>query len=118
MIAEINSWYGWLPGIISSLIGGGLAASYVALYKVKPEAGQIVVTAAQGALVVQTGVIENLRKELKRVQEEADQKIATLERALIIANQEIASLHRTIQGMQRNQTRHDSEVKDLQDKHK
>jgi chromosome segregation ATPase len=48
----------------------------VAFIKVKPEAGQIVVKAAQGAVVVQSGVIDDLREQL----EAQDKRIEILER--------------------------------------
>lgn len=49
-------------GILAAgLFGGG---GIYALIKVRPEAGQIVVSAAQGAVVVQTTVIDNLTKRL------------------------------------------------------
>jgi predicted RNase H-like nuclease (RuvC/YqgF family) len=67
-----TTFYDWLPGIISSVFGGSIVAGIVALYKVKPEAGQIVVTAAQGALIVQTGVIDNLKKEVQRLNDEIE----------------------------------------------
>ena len=51
------------PIIIAILGGGGIVGAVVAFLKVRPEAGQIAVTASEGALVVQTGVIDNLRKE-------------------------------------------------------
>lgn len=77
-----------LVGLV--LGGGGIAAGVVALIKVRPEAGQVVVTAAQGALVVQSGVIDELKEELVRVHGELNrerdksnryyQRLETLER--------------------------------------
>lgn len=57
----------YLPYIISAIMGGGFLSGVYALLKLRPEAGQITVTAAQGALIVQTGVIESLREELQRL---------------------------------------------------
>jgi cell division protein FtsB len=55
---------GWLPwviaGIATVLGGGGLAA----LIRSGREGSKILVDAAQGAVIVQTGVIDNLRKDL------------------------------------------------------
>lgn len=57
----------WIVPLALGLIGGGgIAGAIVALLKVRPEAGQIVVTAAQGAVVVQSGVIDDLNEELGR----------------------------------------------------
>jgi hypothetical protein len=59
--------------VIMVLGGGGLITAFVALLKLRPEAGQIMVTTAQGVVIVQTGVIESLQKELKRVSDELDE---------------------------------------------
>ena len=56
---------------------GGITGALYALLKWRPEAGQITVTAAQGAIVVQTGVIENLRKELSRVESDLEEERKT-----------------------------------------
>jgi len=45
----------------------GIVAGIALILKTPREAGQIAVTAAQGAVVVQTGVIESLTAELERV---------------------------------------------------
>lgn len=55
-----------VAGIIIALLGGGGLA---AILKVRPEAAQISVSAAQGAVIVQTGVIEALREENRRLAE-------------------------------------------------
>lgn len=56
--------------VIHAVLSGGFLGSIYALLKLRPEAGQITVTAAQGALVVQSGVIDDLNEELKRVKDE------------------------------------------------
>jgi predicted RNase H-like nuclease (RuvC/YqgF family) len=101
MIA-ILEWTYIVPGAISFITGGSLVAAIVALYKVKPEAGQIVVSAAQGALLVQTGVIENLKAEIQRLTDEVKQ-----------LQTENAALKSTIALMVENQQRHDKEIKHL-----
>ena len=74
-----------LPYIVSVILGGGFLGGIYALLKLRPEAGQITVTAAQGAVIVQTGVIDTLKSELTRAQGriealEAEQsKVQTLE---------------------------------------
>lgn len=61
--------------LVAILLGtGGLTTALIALLKWRPEAGQITVTAAQGAVIVQTGVIENLHKELARVEKELEEE--------------------------------------------
>jgi hypothetical protein len=57
-----------LPYIVSVVLGGGFLGGIYALLKLRPEAGQITVTAAQGAVIVQTGVIDTLKSELIRSQ--------------------------------------------------
>jgi predicted RNase H-like nuclease (RuvC/YqgF family) len=106
MIAmEINPW---ISGIISFVFGGGLVTAIVALYKVRPESGQIVVTAAQGALLVQSGVIENLQKEIQRLTEEVNAlKIKLNER-----DQLILQLQGQLLDVKNNQSRHDTEIKE------
>jgi capsule polysaccharide export protein KpsE/RkpR len=58
--------------IVAVLGAGGLVGAIVALVKLRPESGQIVVTAAQGALIVQTGVIDTLQRETARQQARID----------------------------------------------
>jgi cell shape-determining protein MreC len=48
----------------------GVVAGLAVILKTPREAGQIAVTAAEGAVVVQSGVIESLRAELDRVKED------------------------------------------------
>jgi threonine dehydratase len=70
MIGAIDS--GLLAAIVAALGGGGFLGGLVLLLKLRPEAGQITVTAAQGAVIVQTGVIEALRRENDRLQTRID----------------------------------------------
>jgi chromosome segregation ATPase len=58
-----------LPIIVAVLGTGGLIGAIVALVKLRPESGQIVVTAAQGALIVQSGVIDSLKDQNARQQD-------------------------------------------------
>ncbi len=88
-------WSDLIPSLMSFVVGGGLVAAYSAWYKVKPEAGQIVVTAAEGALIVQTGVIDNQNKEIKRLSEAVaarDQKIDHLEEQVRLLELELHAL--------------------------
>lgn len=55
-----------VPIVIAVIGTGGFAGMVVALLKVRPEAGQIAVDASQGAVIVQTGVIDTLKDELTR----------------------------------------------------
>lgn len=59
-----------IPILIHAVLSGGFLGGIYLLLKLRPEAGQITVTAAQGAIIVQTGVIDTLREELERMREE------------------------------------------------
>lgn len=88
-----------IPIVVAVLGAGGLIGAVVALVKLRPESGQIVVTAAQGALVVQSGVIDSLQKENARQQIRIDElqndnnqlrsRIGALERELHSLRDEI-----------------------------
>jgi hypothetical protein len=57
---------GWVVVVVTAIgavFGGG---GVVALLKVRPEGAKIVVEAAEGAVIVQTGVIKALRDDLTR----------------------------------------------------
>jgi predicted RNase H-like nuclease (RuvC/YqgF family) len=99
-----------LTGVVSFIFGGGLVTAIVALYKVKPEAGQIVVTAAQGALVVQTGVIENLQKEIQRLGEEVE----NLKAKLTERDQQIIVLQTKLLSVSTFQDVHEKQIHDLE----
>ena len=70
----------FLPLIVTILSAGGLAGAVVALLKLRPESGAIVVTAAQGALIVQSGVIDALQEENKRLRD----RVGALEAQLAV----------------------------------
>lgn len=58
-----------IPLLIGLVGGGGVVGMITALIKVRPEAQQIIVTTAQGALLIATGVIDELKEELDRKDE-------------------------------------------------
>jgi cell shape-determining protein MreC len=70
--------------IIGVCGGGGLAA----LLRIRADRGKVVIEAAQGAVIVQTSVIEDLHTELARVK--AD--VATLRSEATDRGQEMARL--------------------------
>lgn len=68
--AVTSPWFTGLAALILGLGGGGGIAAFV---KMKPERGRIVIDAAQGAVVVQSGVMTDLRAELDRLKREIDE---------------------------------------------
>ena len=102
--------------IVGLLGGGGLLGGLYALLKLRPEAGQITVTAAQGAVIVQTGVIENLKKEIGRladhlaeVEMEGASREVELEnctRTITNLNQQIQDFQLTVKYLQKDLDRH------------
>ena len=71
-------WGAYVPSIIAAIGGGGFLAAVVLLIKARPEIGQIVVTSSERALIVQTGVLDNLNRELKRVNDENQRLLVKL----------------------------------------
>lgn len=75
---DAKDWISIVLGLIGS---GGLLGGIYALLKLRPEAGQIAVIAAQGAVVVQQNVIDQLQDENKRLQSRLDAVEAELSKA-------------------------------------
>ena len=57
-----------LIAVVAGLLGIFGGGTVVALFRVNADKQRVIVDAAQGAVIVQTGVIDNLRDELHRVQ--------------------------------------------------
>lgn len=77
--------------VLGYLLGsGGLLGSVYLLIKLRPEARQITVVAAQGALIVQTGVIDALREEINRLNDKID--------ALEVDNDRLRARMRLLEG--------------------
>lgn len=56
---------------LAILIGsGGLLAGIVALFKIRPDIANVSVKSAEGAVIVQSGVITSLRQEIERLSED------------------------------------------------
>jgi capsule polysaccharide export protein KpsE/RkpR len=71
-----------LTTLIVALLSGGFVTGVVALLRFRVDKDAVVVTAAQGAVVVQTGVIDALQEELKRVKTELDESRAEVTRQI------------------------------------
>jgi len=68
--------------ILVAVLGGGFVTGLVALLRFRVDKDAVVVSAAQGAVVVQTGVIDALQEELARARKDRDDeraRVSTLE---------------------------------------
>ncbi len=88
----------WLPALLSAIFGGSIVGGIASLFKVKAEAGQIVVSAAQGALMVQTGVLQNQQKEITRLNEEVAKRDIRIEGLMENLNKRLDGLQATAEG--------------------
>jgi cysteine synthase len=68
-----------LPIIVAVLGSGGIIGGVVAFFKLRPENARTTVGAAEGAVIVQSGVIASLRDEITRLREERDELRELLE---------------------------------------
>lgn len=60
--------------LVGTLVGvGGISGAIVAIVKLRPEAGQIVVRSAEGAVIIQASVIDTLQDEVQRLTERLSQ---------------------------------------------
>lgn len=67
----------WIVPIIVALLGGG---GIWALFKIRPEAGMVVVKAAESVVIMQEGRIESLLKEIDECKRKADSACDAVER--------------------------------------
>jgi anaerobic glycerol-3-phosphate dehydrogenase len=63
-----------LTAILVAILGGGFVTGLVALLRFRVDKDAVVVSAAQGAVVVQSGVIDALQDELARARSDRDQE--------------------------------------------
>jgi peptidoglycan hydrolase CwlO-like protein len=87
---------------LAGVFGGG---TLVALFRVNADKNRVVIDASQGAVVVQSGVIKDLRGELTRMQEEVHNlrdKDAKKAKQLNSCADEIRALHNELNAL-RNQ---------------
>lgn len=59
--------------IVAILGSGGVIAGLVAFFKLRSDNARTTVGAAEGAVIVQSGVITSLREEIARITEERDE---------------------------------------------
>ena len=105
-----------LTAVIVALMGGGFITGLIALLKYKPEKDAIVVSAAKGAVVVQSGVIDALQEELDRAR--ADSALARKEiqevrnefrEEVVSLKLELAAVRRERDGLRRLVERYEEE---------
>lgn len=105
------------------VLGGGLTGFVASLVKVRAEAGKIIIDSAEGAVVVQASVIEELRNELQLARKDVAQArldVAELRKELQIVSERLGkvlaendALKRKIAALSSNQNRHDEEIRGL-----
>ena len=81
--------------ILVAILGGGFVTGLVALLRFRVDKDAVVVTAAQGAVVVQSGVIDALQEELQRARTDRDnerQRAIALENELYLLKQELRNV--------------------------
>ena len=81
-------------GLASVILGGGLAGSIVALWKLKPEGDQIVVSAAKDVVLIQKGAMDDLRQQMKDLESRFSDRLDKAEQARWTAETALAECHR------------------------
>lgn len=87
--------------IVLGVFGGG---SFVALLRIRADRNQVVVAAAQGAVIVQTGVIDALHEELGRLKRDLGElrdRRAEAERELEMLRSENRAMRRRLELLER-----------------
>lgn len=106
MLAEAT----YIAPVVTALIGGGFLAGVAALLKIRPEAGQVAVLAAQGAVIAQTSVVDNLKNEMARLVKrvgDLEDANAELLRENVKLKRQIARHEAEIAELRGNQNNHD-----------
>ena len=84
----------FILGLASVILGGGLAGSIVALWKLKPEGDQIVVSAAKDVVLIQKGAMDDLRQQMKDLESRFSARLDRAEQARWTAETALAECHR------------------------
>jgi FtsZ-binding cell division protein ZapB len=103
----------WLPvliPVILALAGGG---GFVAWRRLRTESPRIIVEAAQGAVIVQSGVIDDLQDGLERARSEVRDLRAELAEALKLQRR-VRELEHREEELKAENTRLKAQVRDLQ----
>lgn len=85
--------------VIAILGGGGILGGVVALFKLRPEVTRVTVSAAEGAVIVQTSVITSLNSEVKRLREEIVEERRQCDERVERQDQEIARMRSEVEDL-------------------
>lgn len=105
-----------IPGVVTAiaalLVGAGGATGIAALFRMGADRGKVVIEAAQGAVIVQTSVIDDLQSELTRVKidnaqlrdraTDSEQKVVQLRAELNALRPELDALRRRVTAVEIN----------------
>lgn len=89
-----------LPTIASAVLGGGTVGAYVSFRKLKPESDQIVVSAAKDVVVIQRGLVDDLRHQMEELDARFSERLDKAEQARWTAETALAECHRTRAALQ------------------
>lgn len=90
--------------VVAVLGGGGILGGIVALFKLRPEVARVTVSAAEGAVIVQTGVIENLSGEITRLRTEIIEERRNCDQEIARCQAEIKSVHEILSRIDERQS--------------
>lgn len=93
VIADVNSG-NIASSIVGVLMGGGLLTGIVALFRLKPESDQIVVSAAKDVVFIQRGVVEDLRAQYESLEKRFDKQTAEANTAILECHAEREELRK------------------------
>jgi len=105
-----ENWLSVLIAFIVAIFGGGGIA---ALIKSRSEGSKIVVEAAQGAVVVQSSVIDSLREDLNAARAEINELRSHMTELNSLRGR-VRELEHTNEILKVDNTRMESQIKDLQ----
>lgn len=95
-----------VAGVVGAIFGSGGLYAY---FKLGPERGQITVNAAEGAVIVHSGVLKDINEQYKAIKDELSQvkmEAETAEQAHMNCRQEIGEFKVQLKFLQRDLDRH------------
>lgn len=99
----MKEWIPLIQAVITFLFGGGCVGLVTLVWKIRPEAGKIVVDAAKGVVLMQSRVLEDVRLELKECREQLQKLV-----------EENELLKAKIAVMELAQIKHEKQIIDMQ----